>query len=410
MRARCLLTIVPWAVMLCGCEDFELLPLAPGIPVVAPAAPAELCAGGALSGAEFTSLGFPRNAAIPWDNDFAIAVIGNDVLLGTGDGLFRRSVDGSLPWMRSGLRGRHVRDLLTVPGMTGIVLAASGDTEDSEGPFHRSMDDGHTWQTGRGDEFIVEHPWQRVPMMRLARQPGPEARGMGLLYASMTARNLARSSDGGATWDYVVGGPDASTDDCVLHIPEWDPDILYQGCNAMGSYPAIGVRDISDRAGSIGEEVRILDAGILGDRPAGIIASTTLKPGVVSVGIWKGMLRIVGDQWSWFYRYDEENGSSTPTWADQTEIKSIWIDPCDANHVVFGGDNYGRNRIFALYETFDDGVTVSPVDSPLADGRAGGILEGAAMGPGNKDVVLLVRYGPFDASEFEILVRRHSSQ
>jgi hypothetical protein len=391
MRAVSSISVLGICFSACGTEVCR--PFPPGAPAVGLVPPADVCSGGTLKIASYRDLGRPANVGP------GIATVDDDeVLLGTGDGIWRRPLDGRREWSRSGLEGRQIDGLMTIRGLTGIALAAGQ-------PFYRSGDGGHNWCTGGQAELVGRVQGEEfLPMLLLARQPGPQALGTGVLYALMADYSIVRSTDGGATWPFRFAEPGSRT--CVLHVPEWDTDMLYEGCS-FGYSGFIQRRNIADRNGPVGDAIHVLDTP--DDHFPVAFASTAMKPGVLYVGLFEGgLIRLEGDQWRWIYQYSDID--QTPSWGDATNIGTIWIDPCDPKHLVFGGSAYHNTRIFELYETFDDGLTVAAVLPPAPELSVADIEASALAGPGGKDLLLLVRMGPqAPDSEYRVLLRSHSS-
>jgi hypothetical protein len=399
--------------LLSGCD---VLDLSSGKPVEPPPVPSGLCENGALTLSTFSDLDFPA-AAIVSGNEFGIAIaeVDGDVLLGTS-GLWRRPVGGFQGWERSGLAGHQVRQLVTVPGMPGTVFAGSGNLAgDPPGSFHRSQDAGHTWVTG--GYFYDSSRNLNLPITYLALQPGPQASGMGVLYANLTGYTLVRSTDGGANWQLVDGTLDGVSGSCALLVPSWAPNTMVESCVNSEITGWITSRDLTDHAGSIMPLTfpvsSFIPYSILNQHPPAALASAPTTPGIVWVGMGGGLVQLQGTTVSWVYRADQTfyGPIVIPPWADELGVTTIWFDPCDPEHVVFGGDGSGTNRLFGLYETFDNGQTVLQIPEPFPELGIASIVASARSGVAGKDLVMVAKYGDFwmGNATFRVFLRTHTA-
>jgi hypothetical protein len=376
-------------------------------PAEAPPVPPELCARGALNRSSLRDLGFPGWANIPADFDMAVTSVDNDVLLGTDDGVWRRSLAGSNLWLPSGLEGHQIRELVPVRGMFGVVLAAGGDfyKPDLPGSFHRSSDGGRSWRTSGW--FFDDSRDLPIPMMHLGRQPGIEGGGMGVLYGSVTGDTLVRSTDAGSNWEYArgFGSIDLAIGKCALQVPPWDWNSLYVGCT-YGDHAWIGRLDVFDKSGLLESGASLWSRAsdqASADDETRIFASSAARPGIVLAAVHPGLMRFDGGVRTWVYPpgYDDRNGSfSEPPGSMNVNI--VWIDPCDPRHVVFGGGS--------LLETFDDFASILPVSEPASGSPLHGVIEGGTAGSGEKDLLLLVTsdYQSRNSSNYRLLLLEHS--
>jgi len=421
---------VAGAIVLLGLAscDPALSPLGPGVPIVAPPPPADLCVHGTLSRGTFTDLGFPAEATPPGDHHMAVAARDSEVLVGTGDGVWRRPIDGSGGWERSGLDGRQVRYLLPILG-SGYVLAATGTygtrSSNQLGSFHRSEDGGHSWLTGGRFTFEDIDGPHYIPMTNVVRQPGPEGDGIGVLYANVTGASIVRSSDGGANWEYLLGSESENNsefwhDGCAFHIPAW-ADRLDIGCRTatVGFFSWI---DISSRSGPLGQGHALvpISASLFDetDDPA-MLTSASQRPEVVLAAHSRGVVRLSDDTWTLICPLGGkavDNMCSELGFRTEAPINTIWIDPCDPSHQEFGGG--GPEGSFGLYETFDDGQTMASIAVPESLNNRG-TYAGAPSGAGAENFVLLTALhadqsfgGPSldDPSSYSVIVHNHAAQ
>ncbi|MGA9520908.1 MAG: hypothetical protein WBV82_05560, partial [Myxococcaceae bacterium] len=236
-------------------------------------------------------------------------------------------------------------------------------------------------------------------------QPGPEAEGLGVLYANMSGTTVARSVDGGRSWEFVVGKAQIQANyPCVLHVPTGDPGQLYQGCEAPLDVAWVARRDITSRTGPLPAQVTLVHHDEIENRRPNSLTSGPGRPGRVYVGLEGGLIWLEGDAWDWVYQKE----AGPPTFGLYTYVRAIWIDPCDPDHLVFGGTINGVNPRLNLYETFDHGPDVQFVDPPFSLGADPRIETGAAAGPDGRDFVLLITHEVDRRKQVRVLLRRYA--
>src|SRR5262249_43572341 len=152
-------------------------------------------------------------------------------------------------------------------------------------------------QTGGQFVFTDSAGEHAIPMTYLARQPGLEAGGMGLLYANATEGTILRSSDGGAAWDYLVGSPDDNGqthpfhDGCLFDVPAWAPEQRYASCHPGHDVAGIASWDIFARGGPIQIDTIFIHTGNE-TSGANFLASAANRPGIVYAGEPRGLIKL----------------------------------------------------------------------------------------------------------------------
>jgi hypothetical protein len=110
---------------------------------------------------------------------------------------------------------------------------------------------------------------------------------------------------------------------------------------------------------------------------------------------------------AWVYRH-AGNSSSGETGL-YTYIKTIWIDPNDSNHLLFGGAAQ-TIKTLELYETFDGGKTLSfPVLPTGFVERPARIFSGIPFGSENKGFIFVATYKENEKAITHIFLKDHSS-
>ena len=329
-----------------------------------------------------------------------IAVFREHVYVGTSRGVYRRPLDGSGAWQQAGLAGLEVKALRAVSAPVPTLYAVGYPRFQAELPFARTTD-WTNWTPG-GDALRSGSTGLRLGLADLAIQPAGQAGAPPVLYATASGTNIARSTDDGQTWTFVVGQPEEmATYDCLLHVFGAS---LYQGCEAPLDIAWVRRYDIADRATpSLGDGTVVIDD--IDNRRINSFATFPMQPvaQTLFVGLEGAVVALEPDgSWRWLFRV-EPDGS-----APYTYVKSIWVDPADPEHIVFGGgeEQYAEDRS-GLHETFDGGETSTVVTGPAGiDFAKAGIPAGMPIGPDGRDLLLVVDLG----HTRRVLIRRAAAE
>ena len=317
-----------------------------------------------------------------------VAVAGGYVVVGTGDGVWRRPLDGTGSWTRSGLEGHRVRVLRPAPDAPEKLFAGV-DPMGVEGrrSFYRSENGGASWDGGGEglyDEFLEAY----VSVEDVAPKPGTEGQ---VLFANLQGASVAHSKDGGATWQVVKGSLDEFGYPCLVHLPSAAPSTLYQGCEIPLDVAWIRTYDVAAANPVLGEGELKVGLDDISNRRINSFASFAAAPGVVYAGIEGAVVAMEGDEWRWVWRHD---GTEDSTDVNYVYVKYFWVDPADPGHLLIAGGDGDRNEDSraGLLESFDGGATVTELTGPGGlRFDVGGVRAGTTVGAqGNaaRDVVL----------------------
>jgi hypothetical protein len=323
---------------------------------------------------EWTDLGGP-DAVTPElvGNHETLVVVGDALLLGTADGIWRRPLDGIADWQRAGLEERYVQALTKTANGTRLV-AAGYDTRDERGPTAwYSLTAGHDW--------IAAATWPRdAPggpgaglSFRFASLE-PDPLDSAVVYGGLDADSVAVTVDGGATWVLANGAQTPNFGyPCVPHRPR-AAMVLLQGCELPLDVAWIGARDIhlTDRYTLSG--FRFVfgypDLTEIGNRRINSIAAVGGRDDRVLVGVEGGLLELTSTDGRWsgrdeidsrvIYRSDGDSASRPYAY-----IRAVAPLRSGGRHVLFGGTVNGVNEVLSLFETTNGGLTVRLVDSPM---------------------------------------------
>jgi photosystem II stability/assembly factor-like uncharacterized protein len=262
-----------------------------------------------------------------------------------GDGVYR-SRDGGRTWQQMGLEtSEHIGKILVDPRDGNIVfVAAEGPLWSSGGErgLYKTSDGGGTWNQVLGiDENtgitdVEFHPQDPDVMYAAAYQ---RRRHIWSLLAGGPESGIYKSTDGGDTWRRISQGlPRGDMGKIGLAVTPADPALAYATIEAdnqeRGFYR-------SKDQGESWERRNSYISGGTGPHYYQEIEASPQNPDVVY-------------QMDVFIQVTRDGGANFATLGTGREKHSdnhaLWIDPQDGNHLLAGTDA-------GLYETFDDGTT-----------------------------------------------------
>lgn len=344
----------------------------------------------------WTDLGAPAAFASPYvSNHEALVAIEDELLLGTVDGIWRRTLGGSTQWQRAGLAGKTIHALaLTKDG--NRVLAAGFDPQDETAPTAwYSTDDGSTWiPAATWPRGAPGSPEAGISFPFHALEPDPADNEVA--YANLDGDTLAVTVDGGSTWLMANGATSPSFAYACVPFRPAEASVLIQGCEIPLDFAWVGARRIVDSSPYQLPDFRYLyafpDDEELANRRINAIAAPANRDDRVFVGVEGGLVRLTSTSGEWTGRADvtahwlfrSEDGEERSPYA---YIRAIAILDDDGQHVLFGGPLNDDNDEPLLFETTNGGGTVwlHEPDMEFDDPR---IEQAVALGP--KEVLLVI--------------------
>jgi hypothetical protein len=286
-------------------------------------------------------------------------VSGERVLVGTADGIWARSLDGSGDWSPSGLEGVSILATRRHPGIEATIFAAGMPVGDRAAPpFYRSDDGGHSWAASAAFPRNA-FDQSSEPFYDLVVAPDDPDR----LYANLSGPSVAISTDGGQTWALANGETEVFFGDpCVVHVLASAPDRLYQGCEAPLDNAWVATQEIDPEDPFSLDRFTFVAGGpdfALENRRPNAMASGPARPGTLYVGLEGALIAVDDEGFEFLFRAEE--GATDPPYA---YVSAIWLDPDDGDHFVFGGGVNGENERLSLFETFDHGATIRAIRAP----------------------------------------------
>ena len=318
---------------------------------------------------------------------WTIAVLGDRAYVGTSDGVLTRSLSRAEPWRAIGPGGLNVHALRVWQAPEPTLYAFGYPERAGTRPVYRSTDGGETWVPG-GDGLRSIRTGAWLGVHHVAIKPSAASHPMPVLYGVVSGTNIARSRDRGATWEMVRGqAEEMATYDCLLHVLG---STLYQGCEAPLDHAWVRAFDIAqDDRPTLGNGTLAID-GIENRRINGFatfVGHATAAQRLY-VGVEGGLVSLApSGQWRWLHKF-------TQTSPRYTYVRSIWVNPSDERHIVFGGgEEASLSDRAGLWETRDGGETVRPMPNPLGIdfGLAG--VPAATVMPDGRGFLMLVDEG-----------------
>ena len=179
-----------------------------------------------------------------------------------------------------------------------------------------------------------------------------------VMYAEGQGAYLAKTTDGGNTWNVVTAGITGSTPwEGVLTMDPNNHLVLYYGTNQV-----LCTTDACATAWASVSQV------LVGEVSAIAVAPSDSNRVYVATGGGK--------------LYSTNTGSTAATWTDQSAglpwrpISSIWVDPGNRDHVVIslGGLHNGAGSVQSVWSSTNGGTTWTDISGDLVDTPANAVV------------------------------------
>lgn len=301
-------------------------------------------------------LGQPAAPASSLSESQRGVVVGGEILVATGDGLWRRRLDASQPWARAGLTGLDVAFVIRDAGPRGRLFAGGQPTTVGAPALYVSHDSGRSWE----------------PALSSPKDPDGKQEGFvdlvvspldsDYLFAGLAGGpGIAFSTDGGRNWARVNGETDSYFGySCHIGLLPEQNDKLYQGCELPLDFASLKVYDLNARAlGVIGKPRTVVDVDRISNRRPQVLVGSPARKGWMYAGLEGAVVAFTAEgKLEYVYRADETGRDP------YIYVTALWIDPANPRHLVFGGGLNGPDGELTAFETFDHGLTLNPLQSP----------------------------------------------
>jgi hypothetical protein len=356
---------------------------------------------GGSSAWSWTELGGPDAEVSPLtSNHEPLVVAGTQLLLGTGDGVWRRALSGTGTWERSGLDGLAIHAMALTQNGERIIAAGLDPNDDHAATAWYSTDQGMTWTAAsewpRGEPGSL-FEGASFPFYTLEPDPADAA----VVYGGLSGDTIAVTIDGGATWIMTDGMTEPAFGDACVSYRSAATPVLLQGCELPLDTAWVGARRVVEQDRFALPDFRFLygypDLEELGNRRINSIVGVPAHTDRVLVGVEGGLVELTTESGNWTDRSD-----IAPRWIMRVEdstlpyayIRGIAALDEDGQRLLFGGTVNGLNETLSLFESTDGGLVQLSAPGTLHDPRVEQIWR-----LNDRDVLLVISEGdPADTS------------
>ena len=319
----------------------------------------------------WTELGGPEAEVSPLaGNQEPLVVAGTQLLLGTGDGVWRRALSGAEAWERAGLEGLAIHAMTATADGERIVAAGLDPNDERAATAWYSTDNGITWIAAsvwpRGE---AGGPFEGVSFPFYTLEADPTENDV--VYGGLSADTVAVTIDGGATWIMSDGATEPSFGDACVPYRSAAIPVLLQGCELPLDTAWVGARRVIEQDRFTLPDFRFLygfpNIEELENRRINSIAGVRARADRVLVGVEGGLLELTTESGSWTDRDD-----IAANWIMRVEdstlpyayIRGIATLDDDGQHLLFGGTVNGLNETLSLFEV--EGGTLHQLSAPVS--------------------------------------------
>ena len=326
----------------------------------------------------WTELGGPDVELSPLaGNQEPLVVADTQLLLGTGDGVWRRPLSDTGTWERAGLSGLAIH-AMTLTRDGDRIVAAGLDPNDNQAPtVWYSTDSGATWTAAsvwpRGEPGGL-FEGESFPFYTLESDPTDND----VVYGGLSGDTVAVTVDGGATWIMSDGATEPAFGDACVPYRSAAVPVLLQGCELPLDTAWVGARRVVEEDRFSLPDFRFLygypNLEELENRRINSIVGVAARADRVLVGVEGGLLELTTESGNWTDRDD-----ITPRWimhvaqSDSTlpyaYIRGIATLDDDGAQLLFGGTVNGLNETLSLFEVNDGELSQLSAPMPLHDPR-----------------------------------------
>ncbi|HEX8549439.1 MAG TPA: T9SS type A sorting domain-containing protein [Cytophagaceae bacterium] len=301
----------------------------------------------------FTDHGFIPMSQVTASVDFQTAIyIDPYVFVATDDGIWKNNLN-TREWTAAGLQGKSIKCLYKHPTLANKLFAGAYITEDpnyprpNRIPLYLSNDGGASWNP-------ATNPLNKNYNCFAARPNHPDH-----IYANVDATNIGFSTDGN-NWVLInnINGGDVGSTSPIL-FTAGNSNHLYIGSETPLDDAWLGRYRIDNSNPILLSDFNKVVRGGSGpwsNRRPNRLQTYPFTPNTIYAGL-EGALAKVKDTVMTFI-YKANSGDATKPYV---YIKSIWVDPSDTNHIIFGGfaKNEASSGVYqmSLMETYNEGAT-----------------------------------------------------
>ncbi|HEY0676838.1 MAG TPA: hypothetical protein VGD17_01085 [Chitinophagaceae bacterium] len=279
-----------------------------------------------------------------------------EIFVASNDGVWKIGLTEKI-WRRAGLAGKKVNVLYSHPEIAGKFFAAIESGGPTEKSLYISADAGVTWQAAASPVFDSRNNIYESFSDIRARPGHPNQ-----IFANLSGITISVSKDGGETWNRQNYNTDSYFGiNCVINFREGSAGEIYQGAEAPLDHAWLGKYSI-DATDPV--KLGTLDQFIgknyeWENRRPNCLETFRSNPGVLYAGLEGALIKIEGTQWKYIFK---STGTDILPYA---YITGVWLNPSNKKHIIFGGGVNGTNTSLSLFETYDEGVTITHINDKL---------------------------------------------
>jgi hypothetical protein len=324
----------------------------------------------------WTELGGPDAQVSPLtSNHEPLVVSGTQLLLGTGDGVWRRPLSGTVRWERAGLNGFAIHAMTLTQDGERIVAAGLDPNDEQAATAWYSTDDGMTWTAAsvwpRGEAGSL---FEGLSFPFYTLEPDPA--DADVVYGGLSGDTVAVTVDGGATWIMADGVTEPSFGDACMPYRTTGAAVLLQGCELPLDTAWVGARRVVEQDRFTLPDFRFLygypDFDELENRRINSMVGVPAHPDRVLVGVEGGLVELTTESSHW-----TDDADIAARWIMRVEdstlpyayIRGITTLDDDGLHLLFGGTVNGPNETLSLFETQGDNLYQLSAPVTLHDPR-----------------------------------------
>jgi len=284
------------------------------------------------------------------ESEFQSAVYNNGfVYVATSDGVWKNEL-ATKQWSRAGLGGRKISCLFKHPTIANKFYAGTlTNGAPSDKTLYISGNGGSNWQAATAPVFdSVSRRYENYAC--LAVRPGNPNH----IYANLEGGTMiAVSVDGGLTWKRMNNEPGSFEGyKSVIGFLPGNADQVFQGAESPLDDAWFARYDIGKDPVMLSGFRKIVDRNTWENRRPNELQVYSFVPGSFYLGQEGGLSKITGSSAKFIFRSD---GVNFP----YSYIYGIWVDPLNPAHILFGGAVNNLVQPMSLYETYDEGGTIT---------------------------------------------------
>jgi hypothetical protein len=307
----------------------------------------------------FSDLGFIPAAVSAGNSgfDFQSAIYNNNrVFVATSDGIWMSNIDNK-EWSRAGLDGKVVTMIYKHPAIANRFFAGTqsdGTAEDKT--FYISSNGGESWEAADNVIFDETNNKYETYVCLAARPNHPDH-----IYANLEGGTMiAVSTDGGLNWARMNGATESYFGyACNIAFMPGKADEIFQGAENPLDDAWLGKYHIdADNPSTLSDFEKIIDQSVFGNRRPNELQAFDFVPNTLYAGLEGALYKVTATSNKPIFKSENNN-------FPYTYITALSVDAANNKHLLFGGALNNSSQPMCLYETYDEGKSITRIDNKL---------------------------------------------